>query len=61
MFLRRRIVGNDITNELLGLLEFAEIHLLLGLQRAGYATDPAYADKLGRLINTTLRMQKVIS
>jgi flagellar protein FlgJ len=32
-----------------------------GLQRAGYATDPAYADKLGRLINTTLRMQKVIS
>jgi len=33
----------------------------LGLQRAGYATDPAYADKLGRLINTTLRMQKVIS
>jgi peptidoglycan hydrolase FlgJ len=32
-----------------------------GLQRAGYATDPAYADKLGRLINTTLRMQKVNS
>jgi flagellar protein FlgJ len=32
-----------------------------GLQRAGYATDPAYADKLGRLINTTLRMQNVIS
>jgi len=32
-----------------------------GLQRAGYATDPAYADKLARLINTTLRMQKVVS
>ena len=29
-----------------------------GLQRAGYATDPAYADKLGRIINTTLRMQR---
>jgi flagellar protein FlgJ len=29
-----------------------------GLQRAGYATDPAYADKLGRVINTTLRLQK---
>ena len=29
-----------------------------GLQRAGYATDPAYADKLARVINTTLRMQK---
>ncbi|MDQ6640183.1 MAG: flagellar assembly peptidoglycan hydrolase FlgJ, partial [Pseudomonadota bacterium] len=32
-----------------------------GLQRAGYATDPAYAGKLARLINSTLRMQKVIS
>lgn len=30
-----------------------------GLQRAGYATDPAYADKLARVINTTLRMQRV--
>jgi flagellar protein FlgJ len=29
-----------------------------GLQRAGYATDPAYADKLGRIINTTLRLQQ---
>jgi peptidoglycan hydrolase FlgJ len=28
------------------------------LQRAGYATDPAYADKLGRVINTTLRLQR---
>ena len=28
-----------------------------GLQRAGYATDPTYADKLGRIINgPTLRM-----
>lgn len=32
-----------------------------GLQRAGYATDPAYADKLTRVINTTLRLQRVIS
>ena len=30
-----------------------------GLQRAGYATDPAYADKLSRVINTTLRMQRL--
>jgi flagellar protein FlgJ len=30
----------------------------VGLQRAGYATDPAYADKLGRVINTTLRLQR---
>ena len=29
-----------------------------GLQRAGYATDPAYADKLTRVINMTLRMQR---
>lgn len=32
-----------------------------GLQRAGYATDPAYADKLTRVINTTLRMQRAAS
>jgi flagellar protein FlgJ len=30
----------------------------VGLQRAGYATDPAYAAKLGRVINTTLRLQR---
>src|SRR5438034_1464418 len=29
-----------------------------GLQRAGYATDPAYADKLTRVINTTLQIQR---
>jgi flagellar protein FlgJ len=29
-----------------------------GLQRAGYATDPQYAEKLGRVINTTLRLQR---
>ena len=29
-----------------------------GLQRAGYATDPAYADKLSRVINTTIRLQR---
>jgi flagellar protein FlgJ len=28
------------------------------LQRAGYATDPDYADKLTRVINTTLRLQR---
>ena len=30
-----------------------------GLQRAGYATDPAYAEKLTRVINTTLRLQRM--
>ena len=33
----------------------------MALQRAGYATDPAYADKLSRLINSTLRLQKVVT
>ena len=32
-----------------------------GLQKAGYATDPAYADKLGRVINTTLRLQRSLA
>jgi len=30
-----------------------------GLQDAGYATDPDYAAKLSRAINTTLRLQRV--
>ncbi len=29
------------------------------LQKAGYATDPQYADKLGRVINTALRLQRL--
>jgi peptidoglycan hydrolase FlgJ len=33
--------------------DFAE-----GLQRAGYATDPRYADKLTGVIQTTLRLQR---
>jgi flagellar protein FlgJ len=32
-----------------------------GLQRAGYATDPAYADKLTKMINTTLRLQRGVA
>ena len=32
-----------------------------GLQQAGYATDPAYASKLSSVINTTLRMQRVLT
>jgi flagellar protein FlgJ len=33
-------------------------HFAVGLQKAGYATDPAYAEKLGKVINTTLRLQR---
>ncbi|HEY1393987.1 MAG TPA: flagellar assembly peptidoglycan hydrolase FlgJ [Methylibium sp.] len=32
-----------------------------GLQRAGYASDPAYADKLSRVINTALRLQRTLT
>ncbi|NBD21425.1 flagellar assembly peptidoglycan hydrolase FlgJ [Aquabacterium fontiphilum] len=32
-----------------------------GLQRGGYATDPAYADKLTRVINTALRVQRTMA
>ena len=32
-----------------------------GLQRAGYASDPAYADKLSRVINTTMRVQRAVT
>ena len=32
-----------------------------GLQRAGYATDPAYAEKLTRVINTSLRLQRAVT
>jgi peptidoglycan hydrolase FlgJ len=31
-----------------------------GLQKAGYATDPHYADKLTRVIDTTLRLQRTL-
>lgn len=32
-----------------------------GLQKAGYATDPAYADKLTKVINTALRVQRSLA
>lgn len=31
------------------------------LQRAGYATDPAYASKLSRAINSTLQLQRALT
>jgi len=33
----------------------------VNLQRAGYATDPEYAANLGRVINTTLRLQRTLT
>jgi peptidoglycan hydrolase FlgJ len=49
-------VMRDLATDGATVREFAQ-----GLQRAGYATDPAYADKLGRVINTTLRLQRAMS
>ena len=33
----------------------------IGMQRAGYATDPAYAGKLSRTINQTLALQRALA
>jgi len=32
-----------------------------GLQKAGYATDPEYASKLAKVINTTVRVQRALA
>ncbi len=53
-----RLIGNSPRYE--GVM--AQLHSVQGfssgLQRAGYATDPAYAAKLSRAINTTLSLQR---
>jgi flagellar protein FlgJ len=36
------------------------VNFAQNMQRAGYATDPEYADKLSKVINTTLRLQRSI-
>ncbi|NCT96879.1 MAG: flagellar assembly peptidoglycan hydrolase FlgJ [Comamonadaceae bacterium] len=53
-----RLIGNSpryegVMDQLHSVQGFAK-----GLQRAGYATDPSYAEKLGRAINTTLSLQR---
>ena len=41
-------------------LQTTSVHAFAsGLQRAGYATDPEYANKLSRAINTTLQLRRV--
>jgi flagellar protein FlgJ len=53
-----RLIGNSPRYE--GVMD--QLHSVQGfssgLQRAGYATDPAYAAKLSRAINTTLNLQR---
>ena len=39
----------------------AAVGFAQGLQKAGYATDPAYADKIARAINTTQRVQRSLA
>ncbi|MBX3609719.1 MAG: flagellar assembly peptidoglycan hydrolase FlgJ [Hydrogenophaga sp.] len=53
-----RLIGNSpryegVMDQLHSVQGFAK-----GLQNAGYATDPAYASKLSRAINTTLSLQR---
>lgn len=53
-----RMIGNSpryaqVMNNLHSAQAFAS-----GLQKAGYATDPQYASKLSRIINTTLNLQR---
>ena len=53
-----RLIGNSprygqVMDQLGSVQGFAQ-----GLQRAGYATDPQYAAKLSRAINTTLSLQR---
>ena len=41
-------------------LQTTSVHAFAsGLQKAGYATDPDYANKLSRAINTTLQLRRV--
>jgi flagellar protein FlgJ len=53
---RYQAVVNDVTTHAADPRRFAR-----GLQDAGYATDPAYGDKLARVINTTLRLQRSLA
>jgi flagellar protein FlgJ len=53
---RYQSVVNDATAHAADPRRFAR-----GLQNAGYATDPAYGDKLARVINTTLRLQRSLA
>src|SRR5690606_30742055 len=56
-----RLIGNSPRYE--GVMD--QLHSVQGfssgLQRAGYATDPSYAAKLSRAINTTLNLQRIQS
>ena len=56
-----RLIGNSpryegVMDQLHSVQGFAS-----GLQRAGYATDPSYAAKLSRAINSTLNLQRIQS
>jgi flagellar protein FlgJ len=53
----RMITGSPRWREVLANADSAR-GFAQGLQRGGYATDPEYADKLTRVINTTLRLQR---
>jgi flagellar protein FlgJ len=56
-----KLIGNSpryekVMNNLHSAQAFAS-----GLQKAGYATDPQYASKLSRVINTALNVQRALA
>jgi peptidoglycan hydrolase FlgJ len=56
-----KLIGtNDRYREVVAKADTAE-GFARGLQKAGYATDPEYASKLTRVINTTMRVQRALA
>ena len=54
-----RLIGNSPRYDK-AMDQIGSVHgFATGLQKAGYATDPHYAAKLSRAINTTLQLQRV--
>lgn len=56
----RMISSNDRYREVVAKSGTAE-GFARGLQKAGYATDPEYATKLAKVINTTMRVQRALA
>ncbi|QPF73147.1 flagellar assembly peptidoglycan hydrolase FlgJ [Roseateles sp. DAIF2] len=56
-----RLIGtNDRYRDVVAKADTAE-GFARGLQKAGYATDPEYASKLAKVINTTVRVQRAMA
>lgn len=58
---RRYAQAVDAAQSTTGLAKGSGQQFAQALQKAGYATDPEYANKLSRVINTTLRLQRALA